>query len=94
MTPQIIQQLLERNSNSRKDLTKLIDSEVYDVQWKNIYINSSGNLELSFKTKKNFMGYVDKDVKIFRSQNKYSELVEIHYCLLMLEKRTLSECEK
>ena len=93
MTPQIVKQLLERNT-ARDNLLDLIDAMVYDVKWKDFELNSQNNYRMEFRTKNEYKGKKDRIHYIFRDENKLSELVEIHYCLLMLEKRTLNQCEK
>ena len=88
MTPQIVKDLLVKNT-ADNDLLKLIEVMVYDVKWKDFEPNSQNNYRFEFKTK---IPYKDKESfkthYIFRSKDKLNELIEIHYCLLMLEKRT------
>ena len=88
MTPQIVRDLLSKNSE-RNDLLNLIDAMVYDVKWRDFEPNSQNNYRFEFKTKFPFKEKEgNKTHYIFRSKDKLSELIEIHYCLLMLEKRT------
>ena len=80
MTPQIVKQLLERNT-ARDNLLDLIDAMVYDVKQKDFELNSQNNYRMEFRElKMNTKKRRIKFTTFLKAKIKLSELVENHYC--------------